>query len=286
MKTKTAKPAVLITGCSSGFGKASAELFLARGWNVIATMRSPKPELFESNDRLLVTSLDVTNTTSVSDAIAQGVAQFGKIDILVNNAGIGMFGAHEVMSDEVIRQVFETNTFGVMAVNRAIAPHMRERGSGTIINVTSSVGIAPMPLVAAYSASKYAIEGFSESLAYELSPFGVRVKIVQPGLAPSTSFAANSGGRCDNTIPAAYADYAGRYLKSMQEYPTAYTSAEDVAETVYAAATDGRDKLRYPAGADSKMLAELRESLSEEAFIARMRIMFGGDPAAHSHAHA
>lgn len=275
MKTKST---VLITGCSSGFGKATAALFLARDWNVIATMRSPKPELFESNERLFVTSLDVTNPTSISDAIAQGVAQFGKIDVAVNNAGIGMFGAHEVVSDAVIRQVFDTNTFGVMAVNRAIAPHMRERGSGTIINVTSSVGIAPMPLVAAYTASKYAIEGFSESLAYELGMFGVRVKIVQPGLAPSTSFAANSGGRCDNMIPAAYADYAGRYLKSMQEYPTAYTSAEDVAEAVYAAAADGRDKLRYPAGADSLMLAELRQSLPEHEFVARMRTMFGGAP--------
>ena len=190
-----------------------------------------------------------------------------------------MFGAHEVVSDEVIRQVFATNTFGLMAVNRAFVPHMRERGSGTIINVTSSVGIAPMPLIAAYTASKCAIEGFSESLAYELGMFGVRVKIVQPGLAPSTSFAANSGNRCDNTIPAAYADYARRHLKSMQEYPTAYTSAEDVAEAVYAAATDGRDKLRYPAGADSVMLAELRQSLPEQEFVARMRSMFGGGPA-------
>ena len=235
--------------------------------------------LFEASDRLLVTALDVTNPTKVSDAIAKGIAHFGQIDVVVNNAGIGMFGAHEVVSDEVIRQVFETNTFGVMAVNRAIAPHMRERGSGTIINVTSSVGIAPMPLVAAYAASKYAIEGFSESLAYELGMFGVRVKIVQPGLAPSTSFAANSGGRCDNLIPAAYADYAGRYLKTMQEYPTAYTSAEDVAEAVYAAATDGRDKLRYPAGADSVMLAELRQSLPAQEFMARMRTIFGGGPA-------
>lgn len=119
-----------------------------------------------------------------------------------------------------------------------------------------------MPLVAAYTASKYAIEGFSESLAYELGMFGVRVKIVEPGFAPST----NSGERCDNLIPAAYADYAGRYLQSMQEYPTAYTSAEDVAEAVFAAATDGLDKLRYPAGADSLMLAELRRSLPEQAF--------------------
>jgi NAD(P)-dependent dehydrogenase (short-subunit alcohol dehydrogenase family) len=223
------KSTVLITGCSSGFGKASAALFLTRGWNVIATMRTPKPGLFEESDQLLVTSLDVTNPQSVSDAIAKGIARFGKIDVLVNNAGIGLFGAHEVTPDETIRQVFETNTFGVMAANRAIAPHMRERGSGTIINVTSSAGIAPMPMVAVYTASKYAIEG-SESLAYELGTFGVRVKIVEPGLAPSTSFAANSGGRCDNLIPPAYADYAERYLKSMQEYPTAYTDPEDVAE--------------------------------------------------------
>lgn len=275
MKTNTLNPTVLITGCSSGFGKASAALFLARGWNVVATMRSPKPGLFEDNDRLLVTSLDVTEPASVSEAIAKAIAQFGNVDVVVNNAGIGMFGAHEVVPDAVIRQVFETNTFGVMAMNRAIAPYMRERGSGTIINVTSSVGIAPMPLVAAYTASKYAIEGFSESLAYELGAFGVRVKIVQPGLAPTTSFAANSGDRCNDLIPTAYADGAGRYLQSMAEYPTAYTSADDVAEAVYAAATDGLDQLRYPAGADSVMLAGLRRSLSEQQFMARIREMAG-----------
>ncbi|OAM88773.1 SDR family oxidoreductase [Termitidicoccus mucosus] len=273
------KNTVLLTGCSSGFGKAGTAHFLARGWNVIATMRSPKPGLLEDSDRLLVASLDVTDSGSISDAISKGMERFGKIDVVVNNAGIGMFGAHEVVADDVIRQVFETNTFGVMAVCRAIAPHMRERGSGTIINVTSSAGIAPMPLVAVYTASKYAVEGFSESLAYELGMFGVRVKIVEPGLAPSTSFAANSGGRCDNMIPAAYADYAGRYLKSMQEYPAAYTTAEDVAEAIYAAATDGRDQLRYPAGADSVMLAELRQSLPEQEFMTRIRTMFGGAPA-------
>jgi NAD(P)-dependent dehydrogenase (short-subunit alcohol dehydrogenase family) len=137
------KATVLITGCSSGFGKATAACFLARDWNVIATMRSPKPGLFENSDRLLVTSLDVTSSQSISDAISKGIDRFGRIDVVVNNAGIGLFGAHEVTSDEVIREVFETNTFGVMAVNRAIARHMRERGSGTTINVTSSAGIAP-----------------------------------------------------------------------------------------------------------------------------------------------
>ena len=266
---------ILITGCSSGFGKATASLFLSRGWNVIATMRSPKAGLFEESERLLVTALDVTQPASISAAINQGIARFGKIDVLVNNAGIGLFSALESTPDEVIHQVFETNTFGVMAANRAIIPHMRERGSGTIINVTSSVGIAPMPLVAAYTASKYAIEGFSESLAYELGQFGVHVKIVQPGFAPSTSFGTNSGGRREDLLPEAYADFAGRYMQSMQNYPTAYTTEADVAEAVHAAATDGDTKLRYPAGADSVMLAKLRRSLPETEFMARVRAMTG-----------
>ncbi len=269
---------ILITGCSSGFGKAAAAHFLDLGWNVIATMRTPKEDLFGGNDRLLVTSLDVTDPRSISDAIREGVSRFGKIDVLVNNAGVGMFGAHEAVTDKVIREVFETNAFGVMAVNRAMIPHMRERGCGTIINVTSSVGIAPMPLVAAYAASKFAIEGFSESLSYELAILGIRVKIVQPGLAPSTAFAANSEGRCDNMIPPAYSGYSERYLRSMQEYPTAYTSAEDVAETIHLAATDGSDKLRYPAGADSVMLAQLRQSLPGRHFRDRIRNMTGGGP--------
>jgi NAD(P)-dependent dehydrogenase (short-subunit alcohol dehydrogenase family) len=269
------KSTILITGCSSGFGQATAQLFLNRGWNVIATMRTPKPGLFPDNDHLLVAPLDVTDPKSINTAIAEGIARFGRIDVLVNNAGIGMFGAHEAVTDDVVRPVFETNTFGVMAANRAIIPHFRKRGSGTIINVTSSVGIAPMPLVAAYTASKYAIEGFSESLALELGQFGIRVKLVQPGLSPTTSFAANSGHRASNMLPAAYAEFAGRYMQSMQSYPTAYTSANDVAEAVHAATTDGREQLRYPAGADSVMLAQLRQSLPEHEFLARMRVMVG-----------
>lgn len=240
-------------------------------------MRSPQFDRFEASERLFITALDVTDTKSVSAAIAAGVARFGGIDVFVNNAGIGLFGAHEAVSDPVVRQVFETNTFGVMAANRAIIPHLRERGAGAIINVTSSAGIAPMPLVAAYTASKYAIEGFSESLAYELALFGIRVKIVEPGFSPTTRFTSNSGERCDNTIPAAYAEHAGRYMKSMQTYPTAYTTAQDVAEAVFSAATDEGDQLRYPAGADSQMLAKLRRSLSEHEFISRIRTMTGSD---------
>jgi short-subunit dehydrogenase len=165
-----------------------------------------------------------------------------------------------------------------MAANRAVIPHMRARGAGVIVNVTSSVGIAPMPLVAAYTASKYAIEGFSESLAYELGMLGIRVRIVQPGLAPSTQFAANSGALGQHPIPSAYAGHADGYFKSMCDYATGYTTEKDVANAVYAAATDGGDRLRYPAGADSEMLAELRNSLPEQEFIQRMRAMTGSEP--------
>ncbi|WP_349263341.1 SDR family oxidoreductase [Steroidobacter sp.] len=274
---------VLITGCSSGFGLASAKLFLARGWNVVATMRSPQPHLLDEKDRLLVTALDVTNPSSIAAAIERGIARFGQIDVIVNNAGIGWFGAAEATPDEAVRQVFETNTFGVIATTQAIIPHLRERGSGTIVNVTSSVGIAPMPLVAAYTASKFAIEGFSESLAYELGSLGIRVKIVQPGFAPTTNFASNFRGNMSDLIPAAYADFAGRYLASMQNEPTAYTTGDDVAAAVYAAATSKDDRLRYPAGPDSVMLAELRRALPEEAFMARIRTMVGASsPPMHS----
>jgi NAD(P)-dependent dehydrogenase (short-subunit alcohol dehydrogenase family) len=288
--TPTASTA-LLTGCSSGFGRASAARFLARGWNVIATMRSPRPDLLGSSsdtnddagDRLLVTALDVTDSASIASAVAEGIERFGQIDVVVNNAGVGLFSALEATPDDVIRQVFETNTFGVMAVTRAVVPHLRARGSGTIVNVTSSAAIVPMPLVAVYTASKSAIEGFSESLAYELRAFGVRVKLVEPGLAPSTSFAANSGGRRDDLLPAllpaAYASYAERYLRSMREYPLTYTAAEDVAEAVYAAATDTSERLRFAAGPDSVTMAELRRSLAEQELMARVRTMFGGDPA-------
>lgn len=273
--TNNMKNTILITGCSSGFGKATAIHFLARGWNVIATMRSPKPDSFEADDSLLVTPLDVTDAASIGKAIGEGIARFGKIDAVVNNAGIGLLAATEATPDEVVRQVFDTNTFGLMAVNRAIIPHMRQRGSGTIINVTSSIGIVPMPYLSTYAASKWAVEGYSEALAYELGAHGIRVKLVEPGLAPDTEFAANAGGISGNLAHDAYKDGIVRYMQSMQEYPFDYTSSEDVAEAVHQAAIDGADKLRYPAGADAAAIAELRQSIPQQEFIERVRAMTG-----------
>src|SRR5262245_6795021 len=174
----------LITGTSSGYGLETARLFAARGWDVVATMRTPREDLFADTEAVRVVPLDVTNPASIEAALEAS----GPIDVLVNNAGIGAFGAFEATPLALARDVFETNTFGVMAMTQAVLPGMRERGAGVVVNVTSSATLAPMPLVAIYTASKTAIEGFTASLAHELRPFGVHVKLVEPGYGPSTRF--------------------------------------------------------------------------------------------------
>lgn len=267
---------VLITGCSSGYGRAAALQFLERGWNVVATMRTPGKGGLPRSERLKELPLDVTDRGSVDAAIRGGIAAFDGLDVVVNNAGIGQFGAFEVTPDKTLREVFETNTFGVMAVTQVVIPHFRERRAGTLINVTSSVGIVPMPLVAAYVASKFAIEGFTESLSYELSSFGVRTKIVQPGYGPTTSFAANSGDRMKDAIPEAYAPYAQQMMAGLGAAKS--TDAQDVAQAVWLAATDGSQRLRYAAGPDAEDLAALRRALPGEDYLAQMRASVGPKP--------
>lgn len=265
---------ILITGTSSGYGKAIADLFLARGWNVIATMRRPDPTLFPPSDRLKVLPLDVTDTGSIERAIADGVAAFGSIDALVNNAGIGMASIVEATPDPIVREVFETNTFGVFATCRAVIPQMRRQGYGAIVNVTSSTAIGVMPLVAIYAASKCAVEGFTESLSYELAPFGIKARLVEPGYAPTTNFTANGGARMQGLIPPDYAGFAQACFGKMADYPTAYCTETEVAEAVFSAATEQGRKIRYPAGADTRLLAELRWATSEEHYLETMREIF------------
>ncbi|PRC41724.1 short-chain dehydrogenase/reductase, partial [Mycobacterium sp. ITM-2017-0098] len=182
---------VLITGCSSGYGLATAQRFLDEGWNVVATMRTPREDVLPTSDRLKVLALDVTNPGSIAEAVRAA----GPIDVLVNNAGIGAVGAFEATPMDTTRELFATNTFGVMAMTQAVIPQLRSRRSGAIVNVTSSATLAAMPLAAAYTASKAAIEGFSGSLALELGFFDVRVKLVEPGYGPSTAFASNGTDR-------------------------------------------------------------------------------------------
>lgn len=267
---------VLITGTSSGYGKATAELFLERGWNVVATMRRPQPELFEgAGDRVRVVRLDVTDPASIQGAINVALDAFGAIDVVVNNAGIGLLSAFEATPFETVRELFETNTFGVMAVCQAIIPYMRTRGSGIIVNFTSSAGIAAMPLVAPYCASKAAIEGFTESLDYELSSLGLRARLVEPGLAPTTNFAANGAERMAGLISEPYQAYAARLFEQLGDHPLGYATERQIAEAAFLAATDPSDRLRYPAGHDSETLARLRWSTSEEEYLSQMREWFG-----------
>ena len=199
-------------------------------------------------------ALDVTKAESVA-ALLEAC---GPVDVLVNNAGIGLFGAFEATPMATVREVFETNTFGVMAMTQAVLPQLRARRSGVVVNVTSSVTLTPMPLAAVYTASKMAIEGFTASLALELEAFDVRAKLVEPGYGPTTRFTSNTGTRMEGLIPEAYTPFAQRIFASLAQGRTAVTTESDVAEVVWRAANDPTGQLRFPAGADAVALAQSR----------------------------
>lgn len=241
---------VLITGCSSGFGLHIAQYFLARDWQVIATMRTPRADLLPPSPRLRVLPLDVTDVQSIRDAVAAA----GPIDVLVNNAGIGMLGALEGTAIDTARALFDTNTLGTMAMTQAVLPQLRQRRAGVIVNITSSVTLVPLPLLAVYTASKAAVNAFTESLALELQPFGVRVRLVLPGRAPETRFGQNAQPRIQGAIPEAYGELAQQVFAGWAQ-STAITRAEDVADAVWRAATDASSPMRLPAGEDAEALA-------------------------------
>lgn len=242
---------VLITGCSSGYGLETARHFHSHGWNVLATMRTPRADLLPRSERLRILPLDVTRPESIAATLEAS----GPVDVLVNNAGIGLFGAFEATPMATTRELFETNTFGVMALTQAVLPQFRARKSGVVVNVTSSATLAPMPMVAVYTASKTAIEGFTASLAFELQAFDVRVKLVEPGYGPTTRFTQNGGTRMQGLIPEAYAPFAQQILAAFTQ-PQEVTTERDVAEAVWRAAHDASGQLRFPAGADAIALAQ------------------------------
>lgn len=246
---------VLITGCSSGYGLETARHFHAQGWSVIATMRTPRPDLLPPSPRMRVIALDVTRPESIAAAIQAA----GPIDVLVNNAGIGVVGAFEATPMTTAREVFDTNTFGVMAMMQAVLPQFRERQAGMIVNVTSSVALAAMPLAGVYTASKTAIEGLTGSVAFELAAFGIRVKLVEPGYGPTTRFTENGGARMQGLIPEAYAPFAQPIFEAFAR-PAAVTTETDVADVVWQAANDRSERLRFAAGPDAVALAATRRS--------------------------
>ena len=237
---------ILITGCSSGFGLETARHFLGRDWNVVATMRTPREGVLPRSDRLRVLALDVTDPNS----IRQAVEAAGPLDALVNNAGIGWLNALEGTPMSIAREVFETNTLGTMAVTQAVLPQLRTRKAGVIVNVTSSVTLRALPLLSVYRASKAAVNAFTESLAVELEPFGIRARLVLPGRAPETRFGENARSRMKDGFPEAYASLAQSIMARWQT-ATAVTLSSDVAEAVWRAVNDPSCPLRLPAGADA-----------------------------------
>ena len=248
-------PSILITGCSSGFGLETARLFLDRGWQVTATMRSPRDDLLPASDRLRIVALDVTDAASIKAAIEAANGAFGPIDVVVNNAGLGQLNALEGVPLAAIREIFETNTFGTMAVTQAVLPQFRARGSGVVVNVTSTVTLRPLHLLSVYTASKAAVNAFTESLALELAPFGIRARLVLPGRAPATRFSDNARARMADGIPEAYGPLAQQVFSAWQQEDGPVTTARDVAEAVWRAATDPACPMKLPAGADAMILA-------------------------------
>ena len=265
---------IFITGASSGIGKETAKFFHDKGWNVIATMRSPEKatELSEL-DNVLVTRLDVTDGASIDAAVAKGLERFGSIDVLLNNAGYGAYGPLEFFPMEKIERQFDTNVIGLLAVTKAVIPHMRAQKSGTIVNISSIGGQMTFPLGTLYHGTKFAVEGLSESLHFELEPLGIKVKIVEPGM-----IATDFGGRSfDFVNDESVEDYQGIVQKLMGSLSSDVQASEPVvvSEVIWNAVTDGTTALRYRAGADAVELLDNRKALDDATFIGGLKKQFG-----------
>lgn len=245
---------IMITGCSSGFGLETARYFLNKGWSVIATMRTPDETLLPASEHLRVLPLDISDPHSIAAAVEAS----GRIDALVNNAGIGWLSPFEGTSEKNLRRIFETNTFGTFEMTRAVLPQMRANGEGVIVNVSSSVTLKALPLASVYTASKAAVNAFTECLALELAPFGIRTHIVLPGQAPTTSFGKNAMALMSesNETPEDFRPFVEQVMGAFRDIKgKEFTETQDVVEAIWRAVTDTNCPLRLPAGKDSVALA-------------------------------
>ncbi len=252
---------ILITGASSGIGKATVIYFQQQGWNVAATMRTPEKETeLNKLPQVKLFRLDVMDERTIREAIDGAIAAFGGIDVIVNNAGYGAVGIFEAATPEQIRRQFETNMFGVMNVTRAILPHFRAKNDGTIINITSMGGRITFPLYSVYHGTKWAVEGFAEALQYELRPFNIRVKNVEPG-AIKTDFYDRSMDLFKKDGLTAYDNYQKVVYANTQKAGEHAPGPEVIAKTVFKAANDRSFRLRYTGGLQSAMLLVMRRWL-------------------------
>jgi NAD(P)-dependent dehydrogenase (short-subunit alcohol dehydrogenase family) len=266
---------ILITGSSSGIGRATAKHFHDHGWNVIATMRSPEqePEL-AALQNVLVTRLDVQDPGSITSAVDAGLERFGRIDVLLNNAGYGAYGVLEATPMDKIRRQYDVNVLGLLDTTKAVLPHFRAHGSGTIVNISSIGGKVTFPLGTLYHGTKFAVEGLSEALHYELAAIGVRVKIVEPGFV-KTDFAGRSFDFTNDESLTEYQEFVKAYFSALERQGAGGDEPEVVAEVVYRAVTDGTDRLRYTAGPYAAELLANRAAADDTTFFGGVKQQFG-----------
>lgn len=269
------KKTILITGASSGIGKATAKYFQENGWNVVATMRSPEQEEeLNQLDNVLVIRLDVTDQSSIDTAVGAAIEKFGQIDALLNNAGYGAYGPLEAFPMENIQRQFATNVIGLLAVTKAVLPQMRQQNSGVIANVSSVGGKITFPLGTLYHGTKWAVEGLSESLHYELEPLGIKVKIIEPG-AIATDFAGRSFDFTNDESIAEYQPAVQAIMGAFDSILSQASPASDCAKVIFGAITDGSDKMRYPAAGGAEDMLAMRRDADDETFFGRMKEMTG-----------
>lgn len=265
---------ILITGASTGIGRATALYFGKKGWNVIAGMRSPNDETeLKVSRNILVTRLNVEDKESIQESIKVGIDAFGEINVLLNNAGHGSMGIFEAATEERIRKQFDVNVFGLMSLTQAVLPHFRANKKGMVINMSSMGGKITLPLMSVYHASKFAVEGFSEALSYELAPQNIIVKLIEPG-AVNTAFGRRPSDFYFDDKLEDYNQYRGKVMEALGKLKAEMLSPEKVAEVVYLAATDGTTQLRYVVGEEAKALINLREKLGDEGFVKQISQMF------------
>lgn len=264
------KKTVFITGASKGVGKSAAELFLKDGWNVAATMRDPSKTTLPG---CFCLALDVTQPERIKQAVETAIAKFGSIDVLVNNAGYGAVGPFELATADQVRRQFETNVFGSMAVIKALLPHFRSAGQGIIINVTSIAGRTTFPLYSLYNSSKWAVEGFSESLRFELEPFNIKIKMVEPAAIKTDFFGGSADILKDQSIKA-YDRYYAKVLTWIERSSRTGMPPEKVAREIVRAATDNQNRFRYPVGGDGKLFLFLKRILPDNWLFGLSKMIF------------
>lgn len=263
---------IFITGASSGLGKATAKFFQSKGWNVIATMRDPEKETeLTKLENVTLLSLDVTNLEQVKEVVAKS-NELKNIDVVFNNAGYGLMGALEAVSDEQIVQQIDTNLLGVIRVTKAFIPYFRQKKNGLFITTTSIGGSLAFPLHSIYQATKFGLEGWSESMSFELSQHNISIKTIAAG-AIATDF---TGRSLDKSSHVAYQELEDKLFGNVDEMMSAASTPEHIANIVYEAATDNKDQIKYLAGSDAENMFQTRMEIGSEEFRKMIKKQFVG----------